>query len=348
MNLDLINPSSSPWGFNPLSYIRKTESEDLDDYGNCYNEDDISRIANALCPIQSKDDPVWDQASQMYLEALILYVLNRLPKEQRNLCEIQYMLSNIKNDDIADLFEEECLLHPKSSFAIKYHTIKSTFSAEKTSSSVMFVLSSHLNKVANRSLMHLYNADQQIDFRDFTDRKAILFLNISDNDRSKDGLVNLFYSCAFQYLLDYADHTPDSKLSIPVRFIMDDFCTNTLISDFDNLISVIRSREIYVSLIIQSISQLQGRYNPYSAQTIINNCDHLLYLGSNDPITADYFAKKANCLPSSIERLPLRKMYIFARGSKPMIDDIYDISDDDTYCKIQRSLTAEEVLLCHI
>ena len=43
-----------------------------------------------------------------------------------------------------------------------------------------------------------------------------------------------------------------SRLPIPVRFILDDFSTNTVIPDFDKIISVIRSREIYVSLIVQS------------------------------------------------------------------------------------------------
>lgn len=338
MNLDLINPSTSPWGFNPLLYIREIECDSNATNDNRYNEDDISRVAKAICPVQSKDDPVWDQAAQMYLEALILYTLNRLPKNQHNLCDVFYMMSKIADDDITSLFEEEAMLHPKSSFAIKYSAIKTTITSEKTNASVLFILSTHLNKVANQSLMHLYTTNNQINFSDFVNGKTVLFLNVSDNDRSKDPLVNLFYTNAFQYLINSADSNEDSKLPIPIRFIMDDFCTNALIPDFDNLISVIRSREIYVSLIIQSISQLEGRYDQYKAQTIINNCDHLLYLGSNDPQTADYFAKKANRLPSSIECLPLKKLYIFARGSEPLLDDLYNINEDDTYCKIFKAL----------
>ena len=341
MNLDLIHPSSSPMGFNPLSYVRTTKCDNFKDSGNRYNEDDISRIANAICPVQSRVDPVWDQAAQMYLETLILYTLNCLPDKQHNLCDIFYLLSNMKDEEIATIFDGECMLHPTSSFAIKYNTIKSTLAADKTVASVIFVLSNHLNKVANQSLKHLYDSNHQIDFNDFVNGKTILFLNVSDNDRSKDGLVNLFYTNAFQYLIDAADQRPDSKLPIPVRFIMDDFCTNAFIPDFDNLISVIRSREIYVSLIVQSISQLEGRYDPYRSQTIINNCDHLLYLGSNDPKTAEYFAKKVNRLPSSIECLPLEKLYIFARGNQPVMDNIYNINDDDTYCKIQEALKSD-------
>ena len=57
---------------------------------------------------------------------------------------------------------------------------------------------------------------------------------------------------------------------------MDDFATNAKVPDFDKLISVIRSRQISVSIVVQSITQLDGLYGPDRARTIINNCDTML------------------------------------------------------------------------
>ena len=72
-------------------------------------------------------------------------------------------------------------------------------------------------------------------------------------DRSRDALVNLFYTQAFQALCEEADSRgPHCRLKVPVRFILDDFVTNTIIPHFDNLIFVIRSREISVSLIVRA------------------------------------------------------------------------------------------------
>ena len=75
-----------------------------------------------------------------------------------------------------------------------------------------------------------------------------------------------------------SDYT-DNRLPVHVRFHLDDFAANVLIPDFDNIISFIRSREIAVSIVLQSLSQLQKMYGNAWAKTILNNCDNCLYLG---------------------------------------------------------------------
>ena len=92
---------------------------------------------------------------------------------------------------------------------------------------------------------------------------------------------------------------------MPVRLILDDFATNACIPDFDKIISVIRSREISVSIILQSISQLDSVYGHSASMTIINNCDNCLYLGGQDVETARYIAAKANKTADTILNMPL-------------------------------------------
>ena len=104
---------------------------------------------------------------------------------------------------------------------------------------------------------------------------------------------------------------------MPVRIILDDFATNVYIPDFDKIISVIRSREISVSLILQSLSQLETMYTPAQAKTIINGCDHLLYLGGQDVQTADYISIKANQPIDKILNMGLSDAYLFTRGEMP-------------------------------
>lgn len=71
------------------------------------------------------------------------------------------------------------------------------------------------------------------------------------------------------------DKEEDGRLKIPVRLIIDDFASNVYIEDFDKLISVTRSRNMAISILLQNISQLSSMYGENKANTIIVNCDHI-------------------------------------------------------------------------
>ena len=147
-------------------------------------------------------------------------------------------------------------------------------------------------------------------------QKAVLFINVSDTDRTFDRIINAFYSQALDMLCKMADANPDSRLKVPVRIIMDDFAANTCIPHFDKTISVIRSRDISVSIILQSLTQLESMYTYAEAATIINNCDHMLYLGGQDLRTVEYIGTRANKTPESILSMQLDKAYLFTRGQQ--------------------------------
>ena len=144
--------------------------------------------------------------------------------------------------------------------------------------------------------------------------KTAVFLNISDTNRYADQLVNLFYVQAMQVLCEDADNIrPTGRLRIPVRFILDDFAANAYIENFDKLISVIRSRNVSVSVILQNMTQLYSMYSEAEASTILNNCDHILYLGGQDIRQQSISAsvpirrRKIFCLCRAIRRICLKK-----------------------------------------
>jgi len=149
----------------------------------------------------------------------------------------------------------------------------------------------------------------------------LLPVNISDTDRAYDKIVNLFYAQALQVLCKAADANPNGRLDVPVRIIMDDFAASAVIPDFDKTISVIRSRDISVSIILQSLTQLESMYSHPAATTIINNCDHLLYLGSQDVKTAEYVAYKALCAPEEVMCMRRDKVYILTNSERAKLAD---------------------------
>lgn len=203
------------------------------------------------------------------------------------------------------------------SIAVKiYNTFKATANAEKMYASILGIIAEKLAFVVGNEQVALYRHKKQIDFEEFGKRKMMLFLTVSDSDRTKDVLVNMLYSQALSTLMQCADQNPKHRLEMPVRLILDDFAAGAVIPDFDNIISVIRSREISVSVIIQSVTQLYDKYGVYKAATILNNCDHMIYLGGQDLDTAEYVARRTNKTLSSIIEQPLNATYLLERGRK--------------------------------
>lgn len=118
------------------------------------------------------------------------------------------------------------------------------------------------------------------------DELTALFVIISDTDETFNFLVAMMYSQMFNLLCTKADNNPDGsgKLKYHVRCLLDEFANIGEIPNFDKLIATIRSREISVSIILQTKSQLKARYKD-NAETIEGNCDTTIFLGGKERTT---------------------------------------------------------------
>ena len=314
MDLNFKDLEKSHLGYNPLAFVKKTGTT----YGDEYSEQEIIAISEALCPVRTTRDPYWEESAQNYLQCLISYVLNCLPENEKNIDSVIRLAEQIGTEEFNEMMEEEIDINPESLLAKKFRQLRSNHTADKTDACIISFVFRALGRLSSSEILGFSTNQKNVDIKRIGREKIALFLEISDVDRSKDTLVNLFYTQAFKLLLEEADERlPECRLKVPVRFILDDFASNTIIPHFDNLISVIRSRDISVSLIIQSISQLDNLYGSYSSKTIINNCDNTLYLGGTDIQTAQYFATKLNKTPYTVLNLPLQDAYLFTRGQAP-------------------------------
>ena len=183
--------------------------------------------------------------------------------------------------------------------------------------SILITLNSHLGKFDFAELNDMLKYDD-IDITSIGQRKRALFVIVSDTDRSLDGMANVFFSQAMNELCRYADERcEDSRLPVPVRFIMDDFATNCKITGFPSMISNIRSRGISAMMMIQAESQLESSYQK-DADTIIANCDTYVYLGGNDIDTAQKVAIRCDLPYRKILNMPVGSNWIFRRGHEPV------------------------------
>lgn len=114
--------------------------------------------------------------------------------------------------------------------------------------------------------------------------KTALFLIISDTDTTLNFILAIMFSQLFNFLCKKADDKFNGKLPVHIRFLIDEFANIGTIPNFDKLIATIRSREISASIVLQSKSQLKSIYKD-NADTIIGNCDSMLFLGGKEEST---------------------------------------------------------------
>lgn len=332
LEINLTDCITSPYGYNPLDYIR------VDYEGRCH-EQDVLTVAAALVPVGSLHDPYWELSARFMLACLIAYTMECLPECEHTMDSVTRLFREMGTGRFDTLMQELTEIDPECLAAIQYQMFRLVQKSDKTYASIQGILAEKLSPLAFSGPRYLLNHPQKISLSRIGEHKTAVFIHVSDTDRSMDRIAALLYTQALQVLCNSADEQQNRRLKVPVRFILDDFASaaDACIPDFDKITSVIRSREISVSIILQSLSQLEASYGHSRAMTIINNCDHLLYLGGQDVETARYIAAKANKSTTSVLQMPLDGAWLFARGEEPRQVQKYDLTAHPLYSELGAS-----------
>ncbi len=312
--LDFSQPDKSPVRYNPLAYVHD------------YN--DILYIANTMVSSgkqqNSKADPFWDKASILLLSALLAYLKDYCSPRQQNMHYVAKMLAaesageypNYRSP-LENMFEEARQRDP-GSFAARQYTLFRQ-AADRTMKSILISLSSDICAYLTPEMEKLLESDT-LNIPSVGRRKTVLYVKVSDIDRSKDGIVNILFNQLFNELYREADsHLSTHSLEVPVQFILDDLGTNLKIDRLDCILAGCRSRGIGCTVILQSIGQLRNHYgDAYDA--ITNSCSAFVYLGGIDYGTNEYFSKLTNLPLSSLLEKNEKDCWVFVHGKRPACD----------------------------
>ena len=361
--LDLISMEKSHC-YNPFVYLQ--------------NDNDIQRLVTNLfkstTPKGSQsNDPFWDTAASMLLLALVFYCIRcagigasggfylhyEAPEDEQNFAMVMEMLrAGVIEDEeeprpspLDNLFSELEYENPDH-IALKYYHSYHSGSA-KTLKSIQITLAARLEKFNLESLASLTSTDE-LELETLGEKKTALFALIPDNDTSFNFLVSILYTQLFQQLFYSADHIHGGSLPIPVHFLMDEFANVSLPDDFDKILSVMRSRSVSVSIILQNLAQLKALFEK-QWESIVGNCDEFLYLGGNEQSTHKYVSEllgkstidtntygksegrsgsystnyqisgRELLTPDEVRMLDNRYAILFIRGERPVLDFKYDI-----------------------
>lgn len=315
IKLDFTEPEKSQ-GYNPLASVKRNKD------GSLY-EPDIKAIADSISPVSSScKEPYWDMSAAQMIELMVAYTLEALPKEHHNMTSVLELFHTYIQSNGDAYFLKWIKDNPDSLSAKLFAETQASRLADRTFGSIAGIASSHLQCFNMKELKYIFNNKVSINLADIGRRKTAVFIKTSDTEHNLDTLVSLFYAQTLQALCREADNSPDGRLPVPVHMILDDFgATSAYINDFDKNISTIRSRDIYASLIMQSLSQLATMYNENAAKTIINNCDTLLFMGCNDPDTARMIADRVSKTVDSILCMPRDKVYVILSGRQAILAD---------------------------
>lgn len=339
MEINLADCALSPYGYNPLAYIRR------DRYGR-FSEQDILTLAACTVPVETVRDPYWENMARIYLESAAAYALEALPEEEQDFTSVVRLSGEMGvGGKYKKLMEELAVIDPESFALSRYRMFQNVSeNAGTTSSCIHSFLASKISPLAFDGAKKLFKNPNKINIKRLGREKTAVFLTISDTDSSMYRLANLFYTQALHTLCDLADKSAGHRLKVPVRFYLDDFASNVVIPDFDRIISVIRSREISVSVIIQSLSQLESLYGSPKAMTILNNCDNMLCLGAGRDIsTARYISYQVNKPVSAVLNTPLSEAWLLTRGEAAQQVRKYDLKSHRLYNRLPEAARPENI-----
>ena len=347
--LDLISMEKSHC-YNPFVYLQ--------------SDNDIQRLVTnlfkATTPKGSQsNDPFWDTSASMLLSALVYYLHYEAPEDEQNFAMVMEMLraGAIENEEDSrptplDYLFADLEMDRPDHIALKYYRSYHAGSA-KTLKSIQITLAARLEKFNLESLAALTCTDE-LDLASMGEKKVALFAIIPDNDSSFNFLVSILYTQLFQQLFFSADHIHGGALPIPVHFLMDEFANVSLPDDFDKILSVMRSRGVSVSIILQNLAQLKALFEK-QWESIVGNCDEFLYLGGNEQSTHKYVSEllgkstidtntygkssgrsgnystnyqisgRELLTPDEVRMLDNQYAILFIRGERPVLDFKYDI-----------------------
>ena len=347
---DLIHPQQSD-GYNPFTYIR--------------DEPDVLKlmdnlVKNTTPPKGASNDPFWEKAEIALDSALMLYLLSEAPKEEQNFEMLMFMLecARVMEEDeqyqspLDLLFQALEEREPNHVAVREYKVYKQA--AGKTAKSILVTASVRLAAFIFPQYAAMMQTDE-MDFASLGERKRAIFCIIPVNDGSMNYLVSMLLTQCFQQLYLRSDERYNGRLPVPVRVIQDEWANVAQPDSYPKVLATCRSYNIGINIIVQNIHSIKALYKD-EWESVIGNCDTLLFLGGgNEPTSLEFISKLLGketvhtrtrgqtkgrsgsssvnfqqtgrdlMTPDEIRMLPSDDALLLIRGEKPVRDKKYDI-----------------------
>lgn len=260
---DLISRGYQVRQLNPLNLVASIGYNPLSMASTFPEMQEVAHILVRTATQGAKVDPFWLQGAEEIIGILIKCLKNHVDSGRyANLANLQYLLQGFGDGQGLTPF-----VAANAPDDATYHAFKGFISqSDKTMQGLLSQAKASLSMLSDPDIARL-TAVSTFDFSLLRREKTALFLVFPQNRVSYYALLaNLFYTQLFHYCLDDRLYRPDS---LPIYFLLDEFGHLT-IPDFPSIITTTRQRKISLSVVLQSVSQLEERYGRQGAHTILN------------------------------------------------------------------------------
>lgn len=257
--------------------------------------EDLNDICSVLCPVKSKNEPIWESGAKNFILAITLAMLEDsekpelgMTKEKFNFYNVMKIATNTQND-CEDLIEYFAGRSPISkSVSLSKQVLDAS---DKTRGSYLSTIFDKLSLFSDMSICSLTSANE-IDLGEIATKPTALFLQIPDEKETRHTLAGMVILQTYKALVAKANTYPDLSLPRSVYLLLDEFGNLPQIHKLEQMITVGRSRKIWLALVVQSYAQLAKVYDDKSADIIKSNCNIQIFIGTTDLKTIDEFSKK--------------------------------------------------------
>ena len=324
----LLKPSNVTYGdfwyeFNDVAYpnldMLKQDMRALKEKLKDVAMEDVLDIANTLCPIGG-NDPSWSRGAQGLIQAILIAMLEDSLDPRLGLTKDKFNFYNLAKiaglrdaptggssqmDQTLESLRNYFKGRPKTSSCVEMaNTV--VMNAAATSKGFMGHVNGSLKVFSGDMSVCYLTSATDIDLNHFADKPSALFLKIPDEKDTRNSIANMFISQLYKLLIERANEHArktgkEPELPRNVYFLLDEFGNLPKIERLKSFITAGRSRKIFLMLVIQDYTQLNSIYGEQDAQTIRNNCNIHIFLGTKDAKTREEFSKNAGTQAITIE-----------------------------------------------
>ena len=281
-SLNFKNPAKSD-RYNPFAWIE--------------TEADMLRIIKswheAVRPVNenSAADPFWDDAVDLKMQAVFYYAWldARDKKKKATFNDVIWLLSqeNVpvinpatgeKSNSVTELMDEKAAQYDNDYPPVRAYR-KFQGKAAETEGSVSLMISAMLNICETAEVKRIFSGND-IDLKMIGQEPSVVFLVMPDNVNTYTWITSMFYTQMFDTLIRLSDDEINGPLPYEVQVWMDEFYAGARPADTEKLLGVIRSRNISMVPILQSIAQAKAIYPNDKWEIMMDNMAAVVFLGS--------------------------------------------------------------------
>lgn len=270
---DFRNPNKSPVCWNPLKLITEmyfSDDKDEQTQASSFLDDFAESIQK-----YDKDDQFWASASAELLEGIIYSLLELCDnKEEINMSSVCALLQDFNEKIGVNTYANELYKSLPDDSLAKRHLLTFVNAPNETRNSIYVVCSNSLKIFSqSKGLMSMIcHDDLDIYNLDLNNKPLAVYIILPDETNAYDSLAAVLISQLTTHFITLAQTKYNGKLPSRLNVILEEIGNlGGSITNLPNLLSVGRSRNIRLMLLLQSTSQLEDIYGKSKAETI-NDC----------------------------------------------------------------------------